>query len=245
MIQLLFIRHSHSCANMAADFHHYLDVLRERDPPLSAAGIDMIETAVSSNLLFEKCPDLLITSSLVRAIQTGFLLWKRKQTIHVAPYLLEDSIGPSNTPIHEVNVQDTVLATHFTPPTNLYASLPQKLKRHDGAYTTKGNLNKFVDWLRTNVDVKDGSVVAVVTHSKLMKRDLGLKTKPDNVGIIKVEFTPEEWRSSFRIRLKDHLFQEVSPGFKVDGARREALTLASEDCAWRRRQIEKEKKKNK
>ena len=102
-----------------------------------------------------------------------------------------------------------------------------------------------MDWLRTNVDVKDGSVVAVVTHSKLMKRDLGLKTKPDNVGIIKVEFTPEEWRSSFRIRLKDHLFQEVSPGFKVDGARREALTLASEDCAWRRRQIEKEKKKNK
>jgi hypothetical protein len=104
-------------------------------------------------------PDFVFTSPLRRAIETAQLIWPHKE-IHIAPFLIE-----------------------------LGRSLPLNKPKGKKA-TTKGNLRLFIQWLknfiRQHPTGRSLTQVVVVTHSLLMKRDLGLKKKPGNNEIVDV-----------------------------------------------------------
>ena len=199
-VHIDFIRHGHSCANLAQDLRGYGLYYKfvEHDPELSGEGVAMAE-GVAKDIrdqnpqnLEGTCPDLLISSPLIRAIETAYLMYKNKRKIIIAPFLLEHGIGADNIPTSSVAEQDNILG-------DSYPALPSKLQRATNAYHTEGNLNTFISWLKHTILSPEKTrgdkdiIVAVVTHSRLMRSDLHLPSKPNNQSIYRVTYSFEEW----------------------------------------------------
>jgi broad specificity phosphatase PhoE len=106
-IKILFIRHGFSCAN-ARQYHQGKDrwgpagwLARKgkalmNDPQLTNYGIMNIETAAQPFLEEQKVqPDIVLSSTLLRAIQTAHFLFP-KEKVYVAPYIRESGPGFDN-----------------------------------------------------------------------------------------------------------------------------------------------------
>ena len=90
-------RHGNSCANALQSFSWQVwKLFWYSDPRLSRVGKVDIVTREKERV---KQPDLVLCSSLYRAMETAALLFPQQQQIFVAPFLRERSIGPTNYPL--------------------------------------------------------------------------------------------------------------------------------------------------
>ena len=142
-IHVDFIRHGHSCSNLAQDlrgFGLYYKFV-ENDPELSSLGQEMavvVEQNIRDNnpqrLVrpcpnepgernepVKMCPHYLYSSPLRRAIETAHTMWPTQQIV-IAPHLLEHGIGHENVPLPRLK-QEQLLVQR-------YPDLQGKLVQH-------------------------------------------------------------------------------------------------------------------
>lgn len=90
-------RHGNSCANALQSFSwQWWKLLWYPDPRLTRVG--QKDIATRQKALVQQ-PDLVLCSSLYRAMETAALLFPKQRHIFVAPFLRERSRGPTNYPV--------------------------------------------------------------------------------------------------------------------------------------------------
>ena len=239
-LKIDFVRHGHSCANMAeehAGLGYYYKFM-EKDPRLSALGLataEQVATELRSTNpqgLVNGLPDFVLSSGLSRAIQTAYIMWPHTRQIVVAPFLLEHGLKTENRPPPDSAEQNTVLAKRFP-------LLPQKLQRYEQSSTAAGDLAKFMNWLRLSflghLSGMHDIVVAVVTHSRLMKQDLALSSKPSNQSIYRVTIDFNVWNqfaTPLVIRQKATLIYNGVNLNQIDSKEKKKYEKNSQDCQW-------------
>jgi broad specificity phosphatase PhoE len=206
-IDMLFIRHGLSCTNVIKRYStliHQLKRLVYTDPQVTHFGAIDIES-VSNSGIFPK-PDLVISSCLLRAIETADLLFnngqsKYYQSIVVAPFIKE--LGPTagNQP-GTIRSQEKKLKKRFGGSAHVHYDLvrnyPKSNVFSDNCYIS--NYPQFQIWLERSLPYimalnnigweRKKITIAVVTHSNFMKKYLPSvqKDKPYHVGTRKLQF---------------------------------------------------------
>ena len=177
-IELFFIRHSESCANLAKKNKRIFTQGTYRDPELTSTGRAMAKEY--STVLFDtilptlgwKPSDTLFASSdLLRAQQTLESITDSKhiEPLYVFPHIQESSISLDNVP-RSKNLQKP--------------DLQKTRKRHDLRNTGVGyipslhtsNFQKFQEWLLTefinknpNVDTSKPIRIVIVSHGRFLR----------------------------------------------------------------------------
>mmetsp|Transcript_9766 Transcript_9766/g.20846 ORF Transcript_9766/g.20846 Transcript_9766/m.20846 type:complete len:372 (-) Transcript_9766:64-1179(-) len=100
-VDFLLVRHALSCANViekhGANFFAQKSHVLMRDPRLTNCGVAATERAAQPTKDNAGSPDVVVSSSLMRAIETALHQFPGSQVIPV-PFLSEKSVGQDNTP---------------------------------------------------------------------------------------------------------------------------------------------------
>ena len=237
--------------NLAGLYYKFV----ENDPELSSLGLEMavgVEHDIRENnpqgLVNpcsddegKKCPDYLYSSPLRRAIETAHTMWDT-QPIRIAPYLLEHGIGHENVPLHREEQKSRLLARYpdldnklIQPTVDSRAPQSRQSPKTPDAYKTTGNLNKFIEWLQDDLgqlSTTNGDIfVSVVTHSILMRGNLGLSEKPNNQSIYRLSWDINTWNTQKGLQIKGRA-TKLYNGRRVDRKDLARGKEASKHCDW-------------
>ena len=199
-----FMRHAQSCANIISRYKPWYEQWKRyliHDPPLSSFGIrSAMDVQIRHYRRLYSGVHIVLTSCLLRAIQTACYVFPDDVMIFPAPFLVEHGTGLENT-IRQLKYQVNVLT-------------PSQKRRVDYRFVVekKGtnfyfskeagqvHFRKFLEWLTLHLDVlkelaqekKQHSKtktfhLAVVSHGHVMGRNLHIPD-PYNLGMIKQKY---------------------------------------------------------
>jgi hypothetical protein len=204
LIELYFIRHGFSYGNalcklggIYAPFHKLYP-----DPPLTQYGKLKSKSQGQLGILN---PDIVLSSVLLRAIQTGIEMFPN-HTIYPAPYIIEDSYGLDNVSSsisnHEQVLGDKISRVDYRFVTNKTVINNKHQNNRNVTefipHTNQSNYLLFLLWVRDHLSdlistihpLQKKITIAVITHSYFMKKNLlVLNDYPKNNSIIKQVFT--------------------------------------------------------
>uniref|UniRef100_A0A6C0BPJ5 Histidine phosphatase family protein n=1 Tax=viral metagenome TaxID=1070528 RepID=A0A6C0BPJ5_9ZZZZ len=188
-IEVYFIRHGLSCTNYISAYkgpHLQFERVFYKDPPLIHTGRLHAEMV---GQLWAPDVDVVFSSTLRRAQETAHALYPRHKVI-IAPFLKEKARGPSNNPCKHLRCT--------------YCDYSFVRSGRFKKFANSSNIHKF--WTVFLPYFLQGRTkplkIAVVTHSLLMRRDLGrqgLQQKPHNLAIVSQHYPgPIRRLNSFR-----------------------------------------------
>lgn len=178
-IKLYLIRHGLSCCNV---MHHpklkHMAIVNafHKDPYLTKKGE---EQSIKAGKYIENKipnPDIVITSPLIRAMETGLCMFPNNK-IHVAPYICEKRPNAENLP-YKWKTQKQRLED-----IDIKLNRISHREKIDGL--TKSNFPSFIDHLLQQYNVENKNI-CIVTHSLLMMEILNLKTRMNNNAVYEV-----------------------------------------------------------
>lgn len=186
-MNIIYIRHGFSCANaiqhLSSKWHQYKRFFF-KDPPLTDWAKDEIK-AVQGDVQWGRHIDMVLASTMLRAIQTACALFPKRE-VTVVPFMKESGHGPSNRPV-TIEEQLAQLTSEERQQVNF------DLAMHPGRHGS--HITSFKDWLGEklpqlmDLSKKKEITIAIVTHSQLMKKQLG-GTLPKNIESI---MFPYDW----------------------------------------------------
>ena len=202
-ITVYFIRHGFSCAN---SLYYYgrkgigrvqksLDP-RGLDPELTHYAINQIENERDNIVKIIGTPNIVLSSILLRAIQTGRYLFPDNKII-ASPFLKEVGFGVDNTassPKKQI-LRDRSLLKHVnydlvSKSDNKFESRSKTVDYNKFMYTWLPSLLKYILLREPVEEYKDGIKIAIIGHSGFMKKYIKsqMKNKPNNIGIVELHF---------------------------------------------------------
>jgi broad specificity phosphatase PhoE len=202
LVEILFVRHGLSCTNIIKSYLGILHQIKRTfylDPPVSHFGAVDIESIPKSK--FPK-PDIILTSCLLRAIETASIVFPTQQKISVVPFVKEFGSTAGNMP-STINKQRVALLERFTKyhaSSRVDYTLVQKTANNFIKEAYSSDFPMFVVWLEkmlpylmtiNNVSrQKKKIVITIVTHSNFMAKFLPsmLKDKPYHLGARKLMY---------------------------------------------------------
>ena len=226
IVQILFIRHGFSCANALKHFYPVSGLfarVTQGEPPLTLKGVkDTIRARDSIPEEF-KNPDIVLSSVLIRAMQTAHFLYPDKN-VYVAPYIREIDFGNSNRArppteqTNEIAMQNYYLMKRGIIPYEERKFRPNyRFVVRSSGYGMKWedaqeiNYDKFIFWIekslpellrmeKSDVINKNKIVIAVVGHSSFMQKYIhSVKhDKPDNVGMVELNFCYKRYKEIYK-----------------------------------------------
>lgn len=225
----------------------------ENDPVLSSLGREMAVVVEHDIRQYnpqglvemcdgnKRCPTYLYSSPLRRAIETAHTMWDTKE-IRVAPYLLEHGIGHENVPLHREEQKQRLERSDQTIRGKLEqrtvdskASKRPRNPQSPDAYKTTGNLYKFIEWLQADLGPLSNTediFVSVVTHSILMRANLGLPEKPNNQSIYRLSWDIDTWNDTQqKLQIKGRA-TKIYNGQRVNKKDLARGKLESTQCDW-------------
>lgn len=204
-IKLFFIRHAFSCANYhnrkKSLIKHHIFI---RDPKLSNVGVDDLIGYKSEIDKLISNPTYVLSSNLLRAIQTARILFPEK-TVIASPYIGENGFGLDNKPSAPSNQLKYVSNVDYKyldeGGGKLVGELDRLFKNRSKDYD-KPDFGKFLKWLGRVVLQKDDREVnlVVVGHSNFMRKFLidekmaekKIKGKPRNAAVVEINLCKGE-----------------------------------------------------
>src|SRR3989338_2605450 len=200
-IDIYFIRHGLSCANLVKKFSRIpFKHTTYSDPELSTAGQAMtilngrsLRTYFRNNQIHI---DLVGSSVLVRAIETSYYLFNSDRgrsmdsakTIYALPFIAEvgmtlDNIASSVKDQLSVLRHDEIADAETLPVCPIGKKCVLDFSQVLGEGRSSSNYTKFITWLAQNLDwvlqqsagEEDNLTMALVTHSHFLQKEL--KTK--------------------------------------------------------------------
>jgi hypothetical protein len=196
------------------------------EPPLTNYAISDIITKGQKHA---GKPDVVLSSTLLRAMQTASFLYPDK-TVYVAPFIRETSPGPSNYPLHPV--KQTEIFYKVNREHGNQGVLNYKFVSGKGEETSRVSwksaqdidFNMFIFWLEMVLpylltlegvsEEKKDITVAVAGHSSFMQKYIGSikKDKPDNVGMVELNFCYKKVLSVVEGVQKSHkILSKINP----------------------------------
>jgi len=179
-IKLYLVRHGLSCCNV---LHHqkfkYISPLNvfHKDPYLTLKGQEQSKKAGEYIKGRIADPDIVFTSSLIRAIETGLCMFPGKN-VQIAPYICERTPNVENVP-YNFESQTKRLKLKVK-------NYNKVIKCNQDEGLSSSDFNKFIDYLIKNCDNIENKTVVVVTHSLLLMKTLNLKERMNNNAIIEI-----------------------------------------------------------
>lgn len=174
VINIYFIRHALSCANVLSMGNTgFLQGLHQ-DPLLSNFGLE--KSREMAPLMKKNLPvfDYVLSSSLLRAMETAHAMLPQYQ-IYVVPYVSETGNGPINFENKPMSIERQKETLKYWNPSAL-TKLEFKWGNSEGKTgRTKPNYPKFLRWVQKTIipnNQKPEINIAVFTHSNSMKRYL-------------------------------------------------------------------------
>lgn len=200
-VTIYFIRHGFSCANSLQNYgwkgriQKAIDP-RGFDPELTYYAINQIRNERKNiTKIIGGDPDIVISSILLRAIQTGRYLFPKNKIV-VAPFLKEFGFGVDNIPSNPKK--------HIEKDPNLRKNVIYDLVLSGNkfkSWTKKDDYNKFMyEWLpeflryilqeQPRIKYKHGIKIAIIGHSGFMKKYIQSVEKDtiNNIGIVELHF---------------------------------------------------------
>ena len=187
-INVIYVRHMYSCANYSKYEKGSILFPFMSDPPLHCKGIKQADDlgedmASEENLTI----DLICTSQLLRAIQTGILIRKKLQEkyrlkdskIQILPYINEAGIMPDNTPEKYKSFSDQQKDEHKITIMDQY----NKDKTNFSLFESEIIPNIKNILLKKNSEKKEFNVI-VVSHSNFLKNSFTGSDKLNNGQMI-------------------------------------------------------------
>ena len=204
-IKLFFIRHGFSCANYhkrkKSLIKHHIFI---RDPKLTNVGIDDLTNYKSKIDKLIPNPTYVLSSNLLRSIQTARLLFPEKNVI-VSPYIGETGFGLDNkpsAPSNQLRYVSNVNYKYLDESGEKSVSELDRLFKNRSKDYDKPDFGKFLKWLdRVVLEKGDGDVnLVVVGHSNFMRKFLidekmaekKIKGKPRNAGVVEINLCKGE-----------------------------------------------------
>lgn len=215
-VNVYYVRHGYSCANLkrntASGFRKFLKSHTfVSDPSLAPLGIKQAEELgknIAEFVTDERKVDLVCTSQLYRAIQTGLLLRaalpsEQQIPLHVVPYLCEEGITFDNQPdkFEKITEEDKkTMATNG--PVEIDTTYSVLNKSNIPAFV-EGPLSTWLRKKREEVPDKKVFTVFVVAHSTLLKHKF--EQKLDNCQLLPVvySFTPSGFLLNSKVFSKE------------------------------------------
>lgn len=182
-MEIVFVRHGLSCANVAAKVQSKLHAMLYRDPELSVTGKQQsreagrLLSAHLSGMGWDLSRVEIGASSMIRAQQTAHCMFP-KAKIRVMPCIAEHGITLDNIPLSKSEQSEALRSLD-----------PRTLAALDGANNAraagpKTNFNLFVDWLRSTG--ARGRMV-VVTHSHFLEGQFGIFLENNEAILVKYD----------------------------------------------------------
>jgi len=223
IVDIVYVRHGLSCSNAIQEYGGLIDKARllfYGDPPLTQFSVNNIKS-IRNKKIKSSTVDILLSSVLLRAIQTGLNLFPTKK-LHVVPYIKEAVIGPTNN-VKSIEYQKKMLK-------RMKKNVDYDYVTKEGEYLSfanKSSHSMFINWLskelpnlikQYKLEKRKKIKIVVVTHSIYMKKNLSdvQIDKPFNVGMARLRY-------SFRRKLiktndyKITTFREKDKKNKKDG----------------------------
>jgi len=212
-VEMYLVRHAFSCANLV---NYYGVGARDRimhtqmpDPMLTSCGELRSRKGAARLDELKVMPDIVLSSSLLRAIQTASLMFPNT-TVTPVPYISEQSPGSDNRAA-DVEIQRRRLV--MDPVSNVSSMLDGKVDlswmTHDifgkrGPRTTEPNFRDFLSFMAevflpqipAELKSKETLKIAVVTHSHFLAHSAVVKqrcrkfyeVKPRNNQVLQIDF---------------------------------------------------------
>lgn len=195
IVDIVYIRHGLSCSNAIQEYGNITDKMKllfYGDPPLTQYSVNNIK-GIQNKKVKTSTVDILLSSVLLRAIQTGLHLFPKKK-MHVIPYVKEAVIGPTNN-IKSIEYQHKMLKSMKNRVDYSYVAKDGKYL----SFANKSNHTMFINWLSKELpnlikmyglEKRKKIKIAVVTHSFYMKKHLSETKvdKPFNVGMARLRY---------------------------------------------------------
>lgn len=162
-VNIFYIRHAYSCSNIMK--HRNEDKsFQVPDPLLTNIGVTNSKSSMVKDHI--KGIDMVISSTLMRAMETAYFMFPYVNRIHIYPFISEIGSSPSNTPLDEQNKY-------------LDPKLVRKLNRNEVSHILdrETNIDKFLNILGKSmhkyIDKNKKKInIVVVTHSGFIKRNI-------------------------------------------------------------------------
>jgi len=223
-IDLILIRHQQSCNNKVAQLESRLSQWKRAfypDPPITHYGMQQLK-AIQDRVDFENDVDLVLSSPMLRAIQTAVELFPKKQ-IWITPFTKENHSGVSNKP-STIGRQKTFFNKQDWNRLHYDYVCNERKEFSEDAF--ESNFNKFLKWLEKHLQElikhshldtsKRKLTIALTGHSGVMQEVLGLESRPNNVQAI---LLPLKWKKKEhklkKISTKNNLKHVIFQGFDV------------------------------
>lgn len=195
IVDIVYIRHGLSCSNAIQEYGKLTDKMKllfYGDPPLTQFSVNNIKT-IQNKKVKTSTVDILLSSVLLRAIQTGLHLFPKKK-MHIVPYIKESVLGPTNN-VKSLEYQKKFLKGAKNRIDYNYVAKDSKYL----SFANKSSHAMFINWLSKELpnlikmyglDKRKRIKIAVVTHSIYMKKNLSETKvdKPFNVGMARLRY---------------------------------------------------------
>jgi broad specificity phosphatase PhoE len=220
-IKILFVRHGFSCSN-ARQYHHgtsgRFGKAFMKDPPLTNYAIAEITNVARPWLKRNKIkPDIVLSSTLLRAEQTAHFLFPKK-TVYVVPFIREHGFGKDNVArkpreqlmkFAKAEKDYNKFAAKLKMPgvkQSIHAPIDYHYVKNHWDEAQQVNYDKFIMWLEQKIvprvvsSQKKEYLIAVVGHSAFMRKNIETELKrkgeqdnkklnnPDNVAMVDLNF---------------------------------------------------------
>lgn len=189
-IDLIIVRHGFSYSNCVQKHQSFFSQWKRAvfpDPALTKFGVEQIR-AIRDHVDFESEVDLVLSSPMLRAVQTAVELFPSRQ-IWLTPFTKEVHMGVSNSPWTITRQKE-----HFTEKDweRIHYDFVSDEKGKFSPQAYVADFNQFLKWLAqhlprvlklNHVKIKGRKKLTIVLagHSGMMRKILGLNSRPNNV----------------------------------------------------------------
>jgi len=189
IVNITYVRHGFSCSNLASSLRDFQDLKIDHieDPALTLHGIQKtlkVSSEIKANLKARdlypdvESGDIIGSSQLLRAIETSLLLFKdeiidQKWQTNVVPFIIESGNHISNRVVDK-DMQLTIMRnTPAFKDFDLKSNQPDVIWRTDqttklGDVVVESNYDKFLDWVASNIILRDGLKIVLVSHGNFI-----------------------------------------------------------------------------
>lgn len=230
ILDLIFVRHGISCANLIQRAQYGFHLLY-RDPELAKTGID-VSKAVSADFIknvnkrWLKEPYTIGASRMIRAQQTAYHMIASTLNIpiNIFAHVGEAGLSLDN---YSVSVADQIKFYKTSEPGLIDLLLLGKDGREPQNLWDKANFDKFLEWASANPEYfalgSDGRYRAIIfTHSHFLLNAFNMHTVINNNDAI---HTIIDTKKPLRRRFEYWIMNRVSPDFSCpDGCRKSTCT---------------------